>query len=276
VGNYDYVYKWVFRLDGSFSFEGELQGLTLNKTVDDLTCRTCAAQAEAGPGVYEDDQQFGVLMAPQIEGVFHQHWVNLRMDFDIDGPTNAVEECDTAALPVEAASNPRGRAFTLRRTVFGREQEAERSCNAASNRVWVVYNPGVKSALGHFSGYEIEPTGNTLSAIPEFRFGQGASFTQRHCGATTYHPAELYAAGKYPNQHSENSQDNLFHYAANNENIYAEDVVLWYSLGFTHVTKPEDYPIMPAARIAVNFAPHGFFARSPSLSYGTIETQPSK
>jgi primary-amine oxidase len=276
VGNYDYVYKWVFRQDGSFAFEAELQGLILNKTVDDITCRTCAAQAEAGPGVYEDDPPFGALVSPQIEGVFHQHWVNLRMDFDIDGPTNAVEECETEALPVDPASNLRGRAFTLRRTVFGREKQAERNCNPASNRVWVVYNPGVKSSLGHFAGYEIEPTGNTTSAIPEFRFGQGASFTQRHFWATKYHPDELYAAGKYPNQAPDNSQDNLFHYAADNENIYAEDVVLWYSLGFTHVPKPEDYPIMPAARIAVNFAPHGFFTRSPSLGYATIETQESK
>jgi primary-amine oxidase len=278
VGNYDYVYKWVFRQDGSFSFEAELEGLILSKTVDDLTCRICAAQAETGPGVYEalDDQRFGTLVSSQIEGVFHQHWVNLRMDFDIDGPTNAVEECDTVALPLDAAANPRGRAFTLRRTVFGREQEAERTCDAASNRVWVVYNPGVKSSLGHFSGYEIEPAGNTISAIPEFRFGQDASFTQRHFWATKYHPDELYAAGKYPNQAPENSQDNLFHYAADNESIYAEDVVLWYSLGFTHVTKPEDYPIMPAARIAVNFSPHGFFTRSPALGHATIETQKSQ
>jgi len=278
VGNYDYVYKWVFRQDGSFSFEMELQGLILNKTVNDLTCRTCAAQAATGPGVYEagDDQQFGTLVSPQIEGVFHQHWVNLRMDFDIDGPTNAVEECDTVALPRDAAANPRGRAFTLRRTVFGREQEAERNCNAASNRVWVVYNPGVQSGLGHFSGYEIEPEGNTISAIPEFRFGQDASFTQRHFWATKYHPDELYAAGKYPNQAPENSRDNLFHYAADNENIYAEDIVLWYSLGFTHVTRPEDYPIMPAARIAVNFAPRGFFTHSPALGYATTETPKPK
>jgi len=31
VGNYDYVYKWVFREDGSFSFEAELNGLILKQ-----------------------------------------------------------------------------------------------------------------------------------------------------------------------------------------------------------------------------------------------------
>ena len=255
-----------------------MQGLILNRTINDVACAGCALQAETGPGVYEskNDQRFGTLVAPQIEGVFHQHWVNLRMDFDIDGTTNAVEECDTAALPFDAATNPRGRALTLRRTVFGRELEAERNCDAASNRVWVVYNPGVKSALGHFAGYEIQPVGNTISAISELRFGQDTSFTQRHLWVTKFHPEEFYAAGKYPNQAPETSTDHLFHYAADNENIYADDVVLWYSLGFTHITKPEDYPFMPAARIAVNFAPHGFFTRSPALGHATIETPKPK
>ena len=274
VGNYDYIYKWVFREDASFAFEAELEGLTLNKTVDDRACRVCAAEFGSGPGVYEstNEQEFGTLVFPQIEAVFHQHWINLRMDFDIDGTNNAVEECDTAALPFDPTANSRGRAFTLRRTVFGREQEAERNCDASSNRVWVVYNPGVRSPLGHFSGYEIQPEGNAISAIPESRFGQECSFTQRHFWATRYHPDEVYAAGKYPNQAPEDSRDNLFYYAADNEDIYRKDVVIWYSLGFTHITKPEDYPIMPAARVSVNFAPHGFFLRSPALGYANIET----
>jgi primary-amine oxidase len=278
VGNYDYIYKWVFREDASFAFEAELEGLILNKTIGDSVCRVCAAEFASGPGVYEttNDQEFGTLVSPQIDGVFHQHWINLRMDFDIDGPNNAIEECDTAALPFDQTANSRGRAFTLRRTVFGREREAERNCDSSSNRVWVVYNPGVKSPLGHFSGYEIQPEGNTISALPDSRFGQDCSFTQRHLWATQYHPNELYAAGKYPNQAREDSKDNLFYYAADNENIYGTDIVIWYSLGFTHITKPEDYPIMPAARVSVNFAPHGFFPRSPALGYANIEKRDAK
>jgi len=278
VGNYDYVYKWVFREDGSFGFEAELQGLILDKTVADAQCQVCAAQAISGPGSYQatNDQEFGSLVSPQIDGVFHQHWINLRMDFDIDGTNNAVEERDIAALPPDPAANPRERAFTVRRTVFGHEHEAERTCDSSSNRVWVVFNPSVKSALGHFAGYEIDPQGNTVSAIPESRFGQDTSFTQRHFWATRYHPAELYAAGKYPNQAPDDSTDNLFHYGNDNEDIYNQDVVLWYSLGLTHIPRPEDYPIMPAAHVAVNFTPCGFFTKSPALGYATIESRESK
>ena len=278
VGNYDYMYKWVFREDGTFGFEAELHGLILNKTTKDEACQICATQAAAaGPGTYiaNGDQRFGTIVYPGIVGIFHQHWINLRMNFDIDGTVNAVEECNTKPLPYHPTGNPRGRAFTVERTVFGREKWAVRNLNLATNRSWIVYNPTVTSAIGHYSGYEIEPVGNTISAIPEFRFGEESSFTQRHFWVTKYRPDQLYAAGKYPNQAPAGYKDDLFHYIEKNEKIYKEDLVLWYSLGFTHITRPEDYPIMPAGKIAVNFAPVGFFQKSPALGYAHIENEMS-
>jgi primary-amine oxidase len=278
VGNYDYLFKWVFRQDGTFAFEAELHGLILNKTIGDDMCQVCAVQAADGPGTYvaRGDQRFGTIVSPQIEGVFHQHWINLRMDFDVDGTVNAVEECNTKSLPYDPETNPRGRAFTVQRTVFGKAKEAERNLNPSTNRTWIVYNPTTKSAVGHYSGYEIESVGNTISAIPEFRFGEESSFTQRHLWVTKYHPDQLYASGKYPNQAAAGYKDHLFEYAKKNEKVYKEDVVLWYSLGFTHLTRPEDYPIMPAGKVAVNFTPFGFFEKSPALGYAHIEKDKSE
>jgi primary-amine oxidase len=273
VGNYDYLFKWVFREDGAFAFEAELHGLILNKTIKAETCQLCATQTANGPGTYmpNGDERFGTIVSPQLAGIFHQHWINLRMDFDIDGTINAVEECNTKLLPYHRLANPRGRAFTLQRKVFGRARQAERNFNLATNRTWIVYNPTLKSPIGHYPGYQIEPVGNTVSAIPEVRFGEETSFIQRHFWVTKYHPEQLYAAGKYPNQAPSTYKDHLFEYAKQNENIYNEDVVIWYSLGFTHITRPEDYPIMPGGRIAVNFIPVGFFQKSPALEYAHIE-----
>ena len=273
VGNYDYLYKWVFRQDGTFGFEAQLHGLILNRTIEDETCEVCGAGPIDRPGTYSatGDQRFGTLVCPQMLGVYHQHWINLRLDFDVDGTINAVKECNTKGLPFDPDNNSRGRAFTVEETVFGKEQEAERTVEPSSNRAWVVYNPSIKSALGHVSGYQIEPGGNTVSSLPSERFGDVTSFIQRHFWATKYHPEQLYATGFYPNQFPPGYKDHLFEYANDNESIYNQDVVLWYTLGFTHVTKPEDYPIMPAGKVAVNFAPTGFFERSPALGYAHIE-----
>lgn len=271
IGNYDYFFQWVFRLDGSFGFEAILQGLILNKTVADTACNVCNDE-KAGPGTYEagGTQEFGTLVSPQMLGVTHQHWINLRMDFDIDGTANAVEEFNVERLAQDPVTNPAGRALTVKRTVFAKASEAARTVDDSTNRSWVVYNPAKRLETGQFSGYEVEPVTNTFSSIPPERYGEPTSFVQRQFWATPYDPRELYAAGWYPNQHPHDYDDHLERYA-NDRSIYNQDVVIWYSLGFTHVTRPEDFPIMPSETVAVNFKPRGFFAKSPALGYARIE-----
>jgi primary-amine oxidase len=272
VGNYDYMFEWIFHQDGSFEFRAELLGLILNKTISGITCSACAAEALGGPGVYEApvDQAYGSLVSAQMLGVTHQHWVNLRLDFDIDGQANAVEEYDVVPAPADAASNPAGRALTVKRTVFGTSREAVRLLNESTNRSWVVYNPARRSQIGQFAGYEIDPLANTFSSIPESRYGEPTSFVQRHLWVTQYDERQLYAAGWYPNQRPPDYADDLFHYA-DGKSVYDRDVVVWYSLGFTHVTRPEDFPIMPREIIGVSFKPWGFFSKNPAMGYARLE-----
>ncbi len=256
VGNYDYMFNYVFRMDGSFGFEANLNGLILNKTV-----------AESRRS---DDEAYGTMVSPQMVGVTHQHWINLRLDFDIDGVVNAIDEINVTGLPYDATTNPAGRALVAKRTPLKTAREARRLTDDATNRTWVVYNPAKRSALGNVSGYEIEPDGNTFSSIPASRFGEPTSFVQRHLWVTPYHADQLYAAGKYPNQYPKGYTDGLFSYAGD-QSIEDRDIVVWYSLGFTHVTRPEDFPIMPSERVAVNFKPRGFFTKTATLGYARTE-----
>lgn len=255
VGNYDYMFSFVFRRDGSFGFEATLQGLILNKTVNAVT------QADA-------TDRFGTLVSPQVMGITHQHWVNLRLDFDIDGTANAVAERNVVPIPQDAASNPAGDALLATTTVFAKARDAARTID--DRRTWIVFNPSKRSPLGHASGFEIQPRDNTVSAIPPSRYGEPSSFVQRHFWATKYDGEQLYAAGKYPNQYPDDYRDDLVHYAGD-QSIYDEDVVVWYSMGFTHVTRPEDFPIMPAETLAVDFKPHAFFEKSPALPYARLD-----
>ncbi|MBC8010637.1 MAG: hypothetical protein H7067_11140 [Burkholderiales bacterium] len=278
LGNYDYIFQWVFRLDGAFAFESELHGLILNKTVDADHCLICAAQAQGGPGktyIPEGEDRFGTVVAPGVLGVHHQHWINLRMDFDVDGPVNAIKECETRALPFDAVTNPQGRAFVAAHTIFAKEKDAARDLSVADNRSWVVYNPASKSPLGHPAGYEIVPGPNTSTMMPASRAEENVSFTRHHFWATRFAAQEMHAAGTYPNQAGADYHEHLAFFAGD-EGIYKEDVVAWYNLGFNHVTKPEDYPIMPAGKVSVTFAPKGFFIKSPALGYATIEEAPAE
>ena len=42
------------------------------------------------------------------------------------------------------------------------------------------------------------------------------------------------------------------------------DVVFWYTFGHTHLPRPEDYPVMPAASIGFLLKPSGFFDLNPA------------
>ena len=119
LGNYMYAFNWVFREDGFFGFEAELSGAILTKFVGAKDCDFCAAIAQ-GPAsggesrVYESDgdDRFGGLVHPNVVGVSHQHWFNLRLDFDVDGVRNAVMENNVKRLAgaggSEGSANPTG------------------------------------------------------------------------------------------------------------------------------------------------------------------------
>ena len=44
------------------------------------------------------------------------------------------------------------------------------------------------------------------------------------------------------------------------------DVVIWYTLGVTHLVRPEDEPVMPAFRVGFRLLPTGFFSRNPAIN----------
>ncbi len=43
------------------------------------------------------------------------------------------------------------------------------------------------------------------------------------------------------------------------------DVVLWYTVGVTHMPRPEDWPVMPVQSAGFSLVPVGFFNRNPAL-----------
>ena len=95
--------------------------------------------------------------------------------------------------------------------------------------------------------------------VPQRRAG----FTGAPLWVTAYDPAELYAAGTYPNQ--SRGDDGLPSYVARRRLVAGSDIVLWYTMGFHHLPRPEDWPILSTIWHSVSLVPYGFFDRNPSL-----------
>lgn len=246
VGNYEYGFFWYLYQDGSIEFQVKLTGIISTGAV--------------APG---EKPAYGTLVAPGLYGPHHQHYFNVRLDMTVDGPNNGVIEVDSEAVP-PGPDNPLGNAWRTRSTLLRTEAEAQRLIDPLRARYWKVINPSVMNPLGEPVGYKLAPGENVLPFAQPDNVALGrAGFVTKHLWVTPYDPAELYAAGDYPNQHPGGA--GLPAYVRANRPVENTDIVLWYTMGHHHVVRPEDWPVMPVATIGFALKPSGFFDGNPAL-----------
>ena len=246
IGNYDYGFFWYLYQDGSIEFEVKLTGVLSTGAV--------------APGVRPEH---GVLVAPGLNAMVHQHFFSMRLDMDVDGVENAVEEVWTESLP-PGPGNPVGNAFRPLRRRLETELEARRRLDPVSARWWEIVNPGVRHRLGEPVAYRLVPGENaTPFAQPDAPVSKRAGFIRHHLWVTPYAPGERYAAGDYPSQHPGGA--GLPEWTSADRPVAGRDIVVWYTFGHHHVPRPEDWPVMPVATIGFMLKPVGFFERNPAL-----------
>jgi len=247
VGNYEYGFFWYLYLDGNIGFEVKLTGIMSPQGLR--------------PG---ESSPFATTVAPGVAAPVHQHLFCARLDLDVDGATNRVEEVEAEVLPA-GPDNPWANAFRARSTVLRSEAEATREVNPATSRSWKVVNPGVRNGVGQPVGYKLVPTMSTptLLARPESSVARRAGFAMHNLWVTPHSPTELRAAGEFPNQHPGGA--GLPEWTSADRSIEDTDVVLWYTFGVTHIPRPEDWPVMPVEYTGFLLSPVGFFDRNPAI-----------
>ncbi len=250
VDNYDYSINWIFHQDGTLEVKNELTGIVLVQG-------TAATQAS--------EQNFlGQMIAKNIFGVNHQHFFNFRLDLDVDGQANSVMEMNVKGLPI-SQQNPLGNAIALETTSLIKETNAVRDLDLQHSRGWMIGSADKKNNLGVAPGYMLMPGENSIFfPVEGAKIRQKAEFATHHFWVTKYKPRELYAGGDYPNQTQ--PKQGLPKYIADDESLPGEDVVVWYTMGMTHVPRPEDWPVMPTHQIGFKLVPRGFFSRNPAIN----------
>jgi len=245
VENYEYGFFWYLYQDGNIQFEIKLTGIL--------------SLGALPPG---EKSPYGHLVAPQLYAPNHQHFFNVRLDFDLDGAPNSVQQVDVHPdAPSDA--NPFQNAFQARAQTLKTELEARANLKAETSRTWKIVNPSSLNAVGEPVGYKFVPGDNAWPmASPEAWWRKRAGFVNHHVWVTPYSEDEKYGAGDYPNQNS--GGDGLIRWTEQNRPIENTDVVFWYTFGHTHIPRPEDYPVMPTAYIGFLLKPQGFFALNPA------------
>ncbi|MBZ5750561.1 primary-amine oxidase [Metabacillus rhizolycopersici] len=246
VANYDYGFFWSFYPDGTIECEVKLTGI-LNV------------------GALEEGEvpKYGTEVAPQVNAPYHQHFFNFRIDPMIDGMKNSLVETHTVAEK-SGPDNPNNNAFYAVSKTFKTETESVRNIDLPSQRTWKIVNPNSKNFVGQQVGYKLVTGENCLPfAADDATVIQRAGFIKNHLHVTKFDRDQMYASGKYPNQHK--GGDSLEHYVKADRSIENEDIVVWYTMGHHHITRTEDWPVMPTAYQSFQLKPVGFFDRNPAL-----------
>jgi primary-amine oxidase len=253
IDNYDFVFSWIFGEDGGIDVELQLTGLMLVYRMTGEEPPTGKHSGSSHP------------VAPGVVAPSHQHFFSYRLDFDVDGAIpNRVFEMDTRSLQRNRRNNPEGLWFTMEERSLATESGAVRPPDPAANRIWRIVNPGRKNPLGEPVGYAVVPG---VSAVP---FAASRSEMRRQVGfleaqlfVTPFRRDEQYAGGEFQNFRLRD--EGLTKWIRGDRNLLDTDVVLWYTLGVTHLPRPEEYPVMPASRAGFRIIPSGFFGQNPAF-----------
>lgn len=249
IGNYDYISDFIFQSRGNINVRVGASGFVAVRSVKSKDMESASAPK---------DTRYGALVAPYTVAPFHDHHINYRLDLDIDGQNNSfVRDFYTRkTLPKKA----RRRGVWTLTTLTQKTESPITACKPAlDSAVWRVENPNKKTPiLKNNPSYELMPWHTTTSLLPPDDPAQSrAQFTSSSLWMTRYKPRELWAAGDYPNLSQKDTGLPVF--AGDRENIDNKDIVLWYNAAFHHITRPEDFLIMPTMWFGFTLRPVGFF-----------------
>jgi primary-amine oxidase len=246
VANYEYLIYWRLYQDGNIECEIRATGIMVT---------TPFADGQPHPN--------GTLVDERTYAPFHQHFLVARLDMDVDGSDNTAYMTESYAEPI-GPENPHGLSVVVRNVPLLTEQDGIQDVNFETQRAWKVVNTNTVNGLGTHPSYKLVPSG----AIPPM-FDPAAPVIQRASvightlWVTPNHPEERWPAGEFVNQSTVDT--GLAEWTKANRSIENTDVVLWYVFGIHHITRPEDWPVMPVDIVSFWLKPYGFFDRNPAL-----------
>jgi primary-amine oxidase len=246
VANYEYLVYWRLYQDGNIECEVRATGIMVT---------TPLAPGQPNPN--------GTLVDERTYAPFHQHFLVARLDLDVDGTDNTAYMTESYAEPM-GPDNPYGLSLVVRNVALRTEAEGKQDVDFATQRAWKVVNTNVTNGLGTHPSYKLVPSGAIPPMFdPQSPVLQRANVIGHTLWVTPNHPDERWPAGEFVNQSA--ADTGLGEWTKADRSIENTDVVLWYVFGIHHITRPEDWPVMPVDVVSFWLKPYGFFDRNPAL-----------
>ena len=269
VGNYDYLFDWRFEQDASITVGVGATGVLEVKAVKDQRADTPQSAGLVAKDPDGNEVQFGQLVAPGTDGVDHDHYFSYRLDLDVDGVNNSlmVDKLVPYKLPDTALG--RKWIWAMKPTMLKTEGEAKLDVSIEHPTMWRFANEGVKNSLGQNTSFEIMPGETGISLLPSTEWPQKrAGFSEHNLWVTPYDQSQRYVSGTYVM--GSTGEDTLSEWVKKNRGIMNTDIVAWYTMGFHHVPRPEDWPQMPVMWHTFSLRPFQFLSKSPTMDLPLI------
>jgi primary-amine oxidase len=259
LANYEYIWNYYFYQDGNIELEIRLTGVL-----------------QAYVAGLNEPNPHGIVVAPGINAHVHQHLFSVRVDPMLDGINNSVIESDIVSLDAATGSkeNFAGNAFVVKERILkDQAKDGARDFDWAAERRWKIANLGkTHYASGKPSSYQIMMKGGLLPlmAKPDSWVARRASFAHKALWVVKDvegpKGGRMWPSGKYVPQTREEPEDSVGRWVKEGQGkIDNEDIVLYLTVGTTHVPRPEDWPVMPVEHLNIVFKPFNFFTKNPSM-----------
>ncbi|KAL0951982.1 hypothetical protein HGRIS_008635 [Hohenbuehelia grisea] len=267
LANYEYIWNYHFYQDGSVEFEIRLTGILQVYVSKD---------GEPSP--------YGTIVAPNVNAHYHQHMFCVRVDPMIDGLNNTVIESDILPLPdapTGSTANFAGNAFISRDNVL--TKEGGRPYSYETERRWRIVNPARKHySSGKEVGYTIGVKGGATPMMSRHDSwaARRAAFLKNALWVLRDEEgpkgSRMWPSGKYVPQTRDEPADSVGQWAKGEGKVDDEDILVYLTVGTTHIPRPEDWPVMPVEHLSVTFKPNSFFKANPSMDVPALKDTQSK
>jgi primary-amine oxidase len=266
VGNYDYVLDWRFGQDGAITVGVGATGILEVKPVNDTDVSKGMSAGLEDAKAPDGPVEFGTLVAPGIDAVDHDHFFSFRLDLDVDGTANSFMADKLVQYKIPANKTDYGRhvIWAMKPTMPMTESAAKMDLSFDHPAMWRFISTDKKGPLGYPTSFEIMAGETAASLLPHDEWPQRrAGFSDHQLWVTPYEPSERYAAGTFVS--GSRATDGLPVWTKKDRNIANTDIVAWYTVGFHHTPRAEDWPQMPIMWHEFMLRPFNFFPKNPGM-----------
>ncbi|KAM9393286.1 primary amine oxidase, liver isozyme-like [Pholidichthys leucotaenia] len=251
IGNYDYMWDFVFYQSGS------------------VEAKVCATGYITSSYLVEGNQKYGHQVAEKVLGNIHTHFINFKVDLDVAGVKNVFQAKDMQFVNVSLPWMPERYAMIpqLVEKKFKTEKEAALRYDTKTPRYLHIAS-NKTNRWGHQRSYRLQVFSFAGDHLPESQPEERAMSWARYKVAITKHKDAEQTSGSLHSQNDIwNPAVDFSKYIEDNESIEDEDLVAWVTAGFLHIPHAEDIPntVTVGNGGGVLLRPHNYFNEDPSI-----------